>query len=97
MAQESWIWGPGISPAPLWRPFSLLPRSRSANEEIFEDELADFRGQRLFADPAMDQSMVGVSFHAHDLVDRPAAGANKLSRMVLGIDSSPAVPRAPAH
>jgi hypothetical protein len=31
------------------------------------------RRKRVFADPAMDQSMreVGVSFHAHDLVARP--------------------------
>ena len=58
---------------------------RSADQEIFHDELAISRCERLLADPAMDQSMreVGASFHAHDLVARPAAGANKLSRMVL--------------
>src|SRR5262249_49066965 len=51
---------------------------RSADKEIFQDELAIYCRERLLADPAMDQSMreVGVSFHAHHLVVRPAARAD---------------------
>jgi len=43
-----------------------------------------------FADPAMDQSMreVGVSFHAHDLVARPAARAHNVApAMVISLIS----------
>src|SRR5215470_10814065 len=72
-----------LSPAPLRGLLSL--RFPPAQKEIFHDELAINRRQGLLADPAMDQSMreVGVSFHAHHLVARPAAGADKLSRIVL--------------
>jgi hypothetical protein len=44
----------------------------------------------VFADPAMDQSMreVGVSFHAHDLVARPAARAHNVApAMVISLIS----------
>ena len=59
--------------------------SCSTDKEIFQDELAICRRERSLANRAMYQStrQVGVSFYAHDLVGRPAAGANKLSRMVL--------------
>jgi len=65
--------------------FFLALRFSPAHKEIFHDELAIYRRERLLADPAMDQSMreVGVIFHAHHLVARPAAGADKLSRIVL--------------
>src|SRR5262249_8313425 len=61
-------------------------------KEIFRDELAIYRREGLLADPAMDQSMreVGVSFHAHHLVARPAAGADKLSRIVVSHCAPPA-------
>ena len=73
-----------LSPAPLR---GLFPRAvtRSSDQEIFQDELAIHRRKGMFADPAMDQSMreVGVSFHAHDLVARPAARAHKFGRMAV--------------
>jgi hypothetical protein len=49
------------------------------------------RRKRVFADPAMDQSMRegGVSFHANDLVARPAVRADKLSRMTLSHSPRP--------
>src|SRR5262245_18744943 len=49
------------------------------------------RRKRVFADPAMDQSMreVGVSFRAHDLIARPAVGTHDLSRMVLSHGATP--------
>src|SRR5262245_25035063 len=85
----AWIFVP--KPRSPAGPFFLLARSRSANEEILQDELALSRGERLFANPAMDQSMreVGVSLHAHDLVARPAGGADKLRRTVLSHLSTP--------
>src|SRR5262245_18146720 len=66
----------------LW----LLLHSCSPDKEIFQRMLPVHRRKRVFADSAMDQSMreVGVSFHAHDLITRPAVGAQKFSRMVLG-------------
>jgi len=73
-----------LSPAPLRGPF---PRAvtRSADQEILQNELAIHRREGMFADPAIDQSIweVGVSFHAHDLIARPAFGAHKLSRMAV--------------
>ena len=79
-----------LSPAPLR---GLFPRAvtRASDQEIFQDELAIHRRKGMFADPAMDQSMreVGVSFHAHDLIARPAVGAQKFSRMVLGHLATP--------
>jgi len=44
----------------------------------------------VFADPAMDQSMreVGVSFHTHDLIARPAAKAHNVApAMVISLIS----------
>ena len=84
--QNCSIPGAGTYKAPLpCGAFFLMAVTRSADQEIFHDELAIHRRKRMFADPAMDQSVrqIGVSFHAHDLVARPAARADKLSRMVL--------------
>jgi len=71
----------------LW----LLLHPWSPDKEIFQHMLPIHRRERMLADPAMDQSMreVGVSFHAHDLVARPAVGANKLRRTVLSHLSTP--------
>ena len=65
--------------------FFLSLRFPSVDKEIFHDERAIHRREWLLAGPATDQSMreVGVSFHAHHLVARPAAGADKLSRIVF--------------
>jgi hypothetical protein len=61
------------------------------DKEIFQNELAIHRRQRVFADPAMDQSMreVGVCFHTDELIARPAARAHKLGRMILSHSPTP--------
>jgi hypothetical protein len=62
----------------------------SPDKEVFRHMLPIHRRNWVFADPAMDQSMreVGVSFHAHDLVARPAARAHNVApAMVISLIS----------
>jgi hypothetical protein len=76
---------------PLRGPFLwLLLHFCSPDKEVFRHMLSIHRRNWVFADPAMDQSMreVGVSFHAHDLVARPAARAHNVApAMVISLIS----------
>ena len=61
------------------------PRLRPAYEEVFQDIFAIHRGERLFANLAMQGQIAGARFRfrAHDLVACLAARADEIGGIVF--------------